>query len=313
MKVEDAFIVTALPVAWQDIFALQDEITGAIVMALEVTLTEKEQERVARRYTDNLDAYDIYLRGRTYLRGTADAHLQARELFDRAIELDPMFAAAYAEKSTTYFSNLVMTMGQSPDALDRALEAAQMAVTLDDSLPLAHTRLAWVHLARMEHEQAIAEAEQAVTLDPNDAESLAQLGNILNWTGKAEEGIGHIEKAMRLNPHYPFNYLYYLGHAYYLLGRSEEAIATFERVVNRNPDFSPPQRHLSVLYTEQGRDEEARAAMMEVLRINPKASIEDSRQRCLYRQDSKLLDRFFGGMRTAGMPEGVPGMPTSRM
>ncbi|MFQ5972290.1 MAG: adenylate/guanylate cyclase domain-containing protein [Alphaproteobacteria bacterium] len=298
---------------WQDIFMLQDEITGAIVTALEVTLTESEQERVARQYTNNLDAYDIYLRGRTYLRGTADAHLQARELFEQAIGLDPMFAAAYAEKSTTYFSNLVMTMRQSPNALDLALEAAQMAVTLDDSLPLAHTRLAWVHLARMEHELAIAEAEQAVALDPNDAESLAQLGNILNWTGKAEEGIGHIEKAMRLDPHYPFNYLFYLGHAYYLLGRSEEAIQTLERVVNRNPDFSPAYRHLSVLYTEEGRDEEARVAMTEVLRINPEASIEDSRHRCLYRQDPELLDRFFGGMQTAGMPEGMPGQAASPM
>ena len=80
--------------------------------------------------------------------------------------------------------------------------------------------------------------ERAVALDPNDAESLAQLGNILNWTGRAEEGIGYIEKAMRLNPHYPFNYLFYLGHAYYLLGRSDEATTTLQRVVNRNPNFS---------------------------------------------------------------------------
>ncbi len=265
-----------------DIFAVQDELTTSIVAALEVMLTEDEQTRVARQYTSNLEAYDLFLRGRSYLRGTKRTHLQARQLFDEAIELDPTFAAAYAEKSVTYFSNFIMPMSQDPKVLEAALEEAERAVVLDDSLPLARARLGWVYLAKMRHEEAITEGRRAIALDPNDADSYAQLGNILNWAGKPEEGIGLIEKAMRLNPHYPFSYLFYLGHAYYLLGRNDEAIVLMKRVVTRAPYFLPVHRHLAVLYQESGRQEEARAEVAAVLRIFPGASIEDSRQRCLY-------------------------------
>ena len=296
-----------------DIFAVQDELTTSIVAALEVMLTEDEQTRVARQYTSNLEAYDLFLRGRSYLRGTKRTHLQARQLFDEAIELDPTFAAAYAEKSVTYFSNFIMPMSQDPKVLEAALEEAERAVVLDDSLPLARARLGWVYLAKMRHEEAIAEGRRAIALDPNDADSYAQLGNILNWAGKPEEGIGLIEKAMRLNPHYPFSYLFYLGHAYYLLGRNDEAIALMKRVVTRAPYFLPVHRHLAVLYQESGRQEEARAEVAAVLRIFPGASIEDSRQRCLYVREPALLERFFDGLRKAGMPEGVPGEKPMKM
>ena len=296
-----------------DIFAVQDELTTSIVAALEVMLTEDEQTRVARQYTSNLEAYDLFLRGRSYLRGTKRTHLQARQLFDEAIELDPTFAAAYAEKSVTYFSNFIMPMSQDPKVLEAALEEAERAVVLDDSLPLARARLGWVYLANMRHEEAIAEGRRAIALDPNDADSYAQLGNILNWAGKPEEGIGLVEKAMRLNPHYPFSYLFYLGHAYYLLGRNDEAIALMKRVVTRAPYFLPVHRHLAVLYQESGRQEEARAEVAAVLRIFPGASIEDSRQRCLYVREPALLERFFDGLRKAGMPEGVPGEKPMKM
>ncbi len=290
-----------------DIFAVQDEITQAIVTALEVTLTEDEEERVARRYTDVLEAYDLYLRGRTYLRGTKRTHLQARKLFEKAIRLDPNFAAAYADKSMTYFSNFIMPMSRDPKVLEAALETAKRSVALDDSLPLAHARLGWAYLATMRHEEAIAEGRRAIALDPNNADSLAQLGNILNWAGQPEEGIRFIKKAMRLNPRYPFNYLFYLGHAYYLLRQHEEAIALMNRVVTRAPNFLPVHRHLAILYQELGREEEARAAVAEVLRIFPGASIEDSRERCLYKRDPALIGRFLDGLRKSGMPEGVAG------
>ncbi|MCH7795320.1 MAG: tetratricopeptide repeat protein, partial [Proteobacteria bacterium] len=147
----------------------------------------------------------------------------------------------------------------------------------------------------------------AVALGPNDAESHAQLGNILNWSGKPKEGIAFIQKAMRLNPRYPFYYLFYLGHSNYLLGNREEAIDLMKRVVTRAPNFLPVRRHLAVLYQEVGLEEDAKAQAAEVLRIFPGASIEDSRQRCLYVREPALLERFFDGLRKSGMPEGVPG------
>jgi tetratricopeptide (TPR) repeat protein len=263
--------------------------------------------RVARQYTANIEAYDLFLRGRTYLRGTKQTHLKARGLFDQAIGLDPEFAAAYAEKSMTYFAGFIMPMTRSSKVLEASVEIAERAVALDDSLPLAHARLGWAYFANQRHDEAIAAARRAIALGPNDAESHAQLGNILNWSGQPREAIGLIEKAMRLNPHYPFYYLFYLGHSHYLLENREKSIELMKRVVTRAPNFLPVRRHLAVLYQEVGLAAEANAQTAEVLRIFPGASIEDSRARCLYIHDPKLLGRFFDGLRKSGMPEGEPG------
>jgi TolB-like protein/class 3 adenylate cyclase len=290
-----------------DIFAVQDEITESIVAALEVILTEGEQEHEVRRYTDVVEAYDLFLRGRTYLQGTKQTHLKARKLFDQAIELDPNFAAAYAEKSFTYFSSFIMPMSRNKKVIKAAVKVAERAVALDDSLPLAHARLGWTYFAARRHKEAIAEGTRAIALGPNDAESHAQLGNLMNWTGNPEKGIGLIKKAMRLNPNYPYYYLFYLGHSHYLLENHEEAIQHMKRVVTRAPYFLPVRRHLSVLFQEIGLKKEARAQVKEVLRIFPGASIEDERQRCYYMWTPALQKRFFGGLRKSGMPEGRRG------
>ena len=290
-----------------DIFAVQDEITGSIVAALEVILTEGEQEHEVRRYTDVVEAYDLFLRGRTYLQGTKQTHLKARKLFDQAIELDPNFAAAYAEKSFTYFSSFIMPMSRNKKIVKTAVKVAESAVALDDSLPLAHARLGWAYFAARRHKEAIAEGTRAITLGPNDAESHAQLGNLMNWTGNPEKGIGLIKEAMRLNPNYPYYYLFYLGHSHYLLENHKEAIQLMKRVVTRAPYFLPVRRHLSVLFQEVGLKKEARAQTKEVLRIFPGASIEDERQRCYYMWTPALQKRFFKGLRKSGMPEGRRG------
>jgi TolB-like protein/class 3 adenylate cyclase len=291
----------------RDIFAVQDELTEAIVASLRVALTEAERSRTARHYTDNLEAYDLFLRGRSYLRGSRQTHLKARNLFEQAIVLDPEFAAAHAEKSMTYFSGFIMPMSRDPKVIKGSLAAAERAVELDPNLPLANARLGWALFANRRHEDAIAAGKRAVALGPSDAESHAQLGNILNWTGKPDEAIPYLERAMRLNPHFPFYYRFYLGHSHYLLGNREQAIELMERVVTRAPYFLPVRRHLAVLYEEIGETEKAKAQTKEILRIFPGASIEDERARCFYMWEPDLQMRFFDGLRRSDMPEGVPG------
>ena len=153
----------------------------------------------------------------------------------------------------------------------------------------------------------MTEGRRAVALGPNDAESHAQLGNLMNWTGNPEEGIVLIKKAMRLNPNHPYYYLFYLGHSHYLMGNNDEAIQLMNRVVTRAPYFLPVRRHLAVLFQEIGMKKEARAQVKEVLRIFPGASIEDERQRCYYMWTPALQKRFFTGLRKSGMPEGRRG------
>ena len=290
-----------------DVFKVQDEITSIVVSSLQVILTEDEQGRTAIRHTDVIEAYDLYLRGRTFLRGTKRTHLKARELFDKAIKLDPAFAAAHAEKSFTYFSSFIMPMSRDPKVVKAALVAAERAVELDETLPLAYARLAWAYFATRQHPKAVTAARRAVALGPNDAEANVQLGNILNWSGKPDEGMLYVERAIRLNPHHPYYYLFYLGQSYYLKGENDKAIELMKRVVTRAPYFLPVRRHLAVLYIEKGMIKEAKAETKEVLRIFPGASIEDERARCFYRWTPEVLKRFFTGLRKSGMPEGKAG------
>ncbi len=286
-----------------DIFALQDEITEKIVKALEVKLTEGEQEQMARRYTENLEAYDYFLRGRAYYaRATKETTAQAREMFERAIELDPTFAGAYAILSHTHWQDWRNQWSEDPQALERAFEAAKKAVALDDSLPLAHTHLAWVYVFRKQYEEAIAEGERAIALDPNFAEGYARLGQILTMAGRPQEAVDLVKKAMRLDPHYPHGYLFYLGRAYYAMGKHEEAIAALKKSLTRNPDLMVSHLVLAAIHSELGRTEEAQVEVAEVLRISPRASLESQREKLPYK-DQAELERYLEALRKAGLPE----------
>src|SRR5712692_2045682 len=153
-------------------------------------------------------------------------------------------------------------------SLERATELAQKAVTLEGSLPMAHWVLGWCYVYQRQHEQAIAEGEQAIVLGPNDAATYIGLAEILNWAGRPEEALRLTEKAMRLDPHYLL-YLFELGHAYYLMGRNEEAMAAFERLLPHCPDCLGTRMYLASIYVELGREEEARAQVAEILRRSP--------------------------------------------
>ncbi len=285
----------------QDIFALQDEIRQKIVLALKVKLTQEEQERFKSAPTDNLEAYDYFLRGlERYWRLTKEANIQARQMFERAIELDPRYAAAYAELGWTYTAAWFAQWSPDLQALEQAFELAQKAVTLDDTSPRAHMLLDWIYLFKEQHGQAIAEVERAIVFDPNLAVGYARMGFILNFAGRPQEASGFVEKALRLDPAYPFFSLAALGQAYRLVGRYEEAVATFKRVLNLNPDLWVAHAQLTIIYSELGRDEEARAEAAELLRVSPNFSLEVMKQR-LPVKDPVEVERYISAMRKAGL------------
>jgi adenylate cyclase len=289
-----------------EIFALQDEIRQKIVFALKVKLTPEEQERFQRAPTNNLEAYDFYLqgmesRGRAFYEGKKEANAQARHLFERAVELDPQYAGAYAALSLTYFLDWFYRWSPDPArSLEQAFELAQRAVVLDDSLPTPHQVLGFVYVWKKQHEQAITEAERAIALDPNDADGYENLGRILVWAGRAEEAIGLIEKAMRLNPRYPPLYSHSLGWAYSVAGRCKEALAPLKKVLILNPDFVPAHSNLVLCYAELGRLEEARAEAAEILRLVPNYSLEVVRQSVPYK-DPAVIERYLAAARKAGL------------
>lgn len=285
----------------KDIFALQDEVTQKIVSALVVKLTEDERERLVRKGTDSLEAYDHTLRGMDYFfRFTKEANDKARQMFEKAIDMDRKYALAHTWLGWTYWVDYSFGWSLDLQLLDRAFESAQRAISLDDSVSEAHALLGKVYLWKRQHDLAIAELEKTLNLNPNYADGLAGLGEALYFAGRPEEAVGLIKKAMRLNPKYPIWYLLNLGHAYFLTGKYEEAIRTLKRVVTRNPNFWPAYIYLAASYVELGQEEKARIEVLELLRINPGFSLEAGRQRPPYK-DKEVLEHLFDILRKAGL------------
>ena len=288
----------------KDIFVLQGEIVRKIVAYLALRLTKGEQERILGQYvgtyTDNPEAYDSYMRGREYLlRNSKEVHAQARQLFERAIELDPTYAVAYAVLGFTYLQDWVFQWSRDPQALEQAFALAQKALALDDSMPFAHQLLGRVYQAKQQHEQAIAEAERAIVLAPNYANGYATLGQMLNVAGRPQDAIEVAEKALRLDPRNPSEALAALGNAYRLTGRYEEAIATFKKLQNFR-DHPVAHMSLAIMYSETGREEEARAEAAEILRLMPNFSLEEMKQRSPWK-DQTRLERDLAALRKAGL------------
>jgi adenylate cyclase len=129
-----------------DIFTLQDEIVQKIVTTLKLQLTLQEQGFIVRKHTNNLEAYDAFLRGVEYFsHNTKETDAQARQLYEKAIALDPQYAEAYAWLSYTYWREWVTRWSTDPQTLERALTLVHQALALDDSLPIAHSLLGYVH------------------------------------------------------------------------------------------------------------------------------------------------------------------------
>ncbi len=245
----------------QDIFALQDEIVQKIVTTLRLQLTLQEQGYIVRKHTDNLEAYDSFLRGVEYRwRNTKEAVAQARQMYEKALALDPQYAEAYAALGGAYYIEWIWRWSADPQTLERAFELAQKAVALDDSLPGAHSLLGQVYAQKQQSDQAIAEGERAIALDPNNADSYARQAEVLNYAGRAEEALRMVEQALRLNPRYPPWYLIELGWAYRSTGRYAEAIATLQELISRSPNFLTAHLQLALSYWLQWVAQQSPAA-----------------------------------------------------
>jgi adenylate cyclase len=282
---------------YTDIFGLQDEVIGEIVAALKLNLTESEWATLDQRPTDNMEAYEHLLRGYdAHNRGNRDGNLEAREWFEKAIALDPSFAAAYELLGFTYYVAFAFQWEHGQDLLVRAFELAEKALALEPNAFGATMLRSHVYLWRRQFDLAIAEAEAALALNPNDADGYSGLGETLTWAGRPEEAVGWIRQAMRLNPEYPIFYSWNLGHAYWLTGRTEDAIALMEEVIARNPDWPPAHGYLVAMYGELGQMEKALAAFAELTRVSPEISVEGTRQTLPYKNPAHL-ERFLDGVR----------------
>ncbi|MFH1241487.1 MAG: tetratricopeptide repeat protein, partial [Pseudomonadota bacterium] len=286
----------------KDIFALQDEITLKILNALQVKLTEGEQVRIYGRGTDNLEAYFKVLEGREQSsRFNEDGNAMARKLFEQAIALDPNYAMAYWRLSATYLMDLILGSTKSPkESLKQAENLAQKALAVGGALAEAHALLGRIYLAKRQYEQAIAEGERAIAIDPNSPIAQYALAFSLTRVGKHEEAIALYKKAMRSDPIPSTSLLTMLGNAYNLAGRYEDGISTLKKVLHSSPDNLVAHVGLAIGYSLSGREEEARAEAAEVLRIDPNFSLKHFGKELMYK-DQADTDRVVGALHKAGL------------
>lgn len=281
----------------EELFDVQDELTQTIVATVAGCLEDAEIRMVANKRTDSLPAYDCLLRGIRHLRGYGpDDNRLARELFEQAVALDPQYARAHA-----YLALALLVenhYGGASDAIkQRALDLATAAVRLDPRDSRCHTFLGQVHRLRDEYDLAISHLERGLVLNPNDALGLVHLGGVLGVSGRAEEGIELLHRAIRLDPYVHFAWGT-LALCLYCVRRYEEALAA-SRKLGREKTLWQMGREAACL-AQLGRLDEARAQAAEVLRRKPGFSVRAEMPHYRYPADAEHLRE---GLLKAGFPE----------
>ncbi|MEW5908380.1 MAG: adenylate/guanylate cyclase domain-containing protein [Thermodesulfobacteriota bacterium] len=285
----------------EDIFDLQDEVSQKIVSALAVKLTAGEQERLLKKETANMDAYDAYLRGLEYQsRFTKESNHQARLNFEKATTLDPRFASAVARLGWTYFADWAMGWSLDPQSLETAMKKAQTAISINSSSGEAYCLKASVLTWEKRHDEAIQAHEKALSLNPNYVEALSGLGEALTWAGRPEEAISIIEEAIRLNPRHPVYYEFNLGHAFFLIRRYDKCIKALEASISINPDFYPSRIFMAAAYAEMGKTDEARSSLAPIMKHFTKDSLTTLGYRLPYK-DPEMFQRIMNALSQAGM------------
>jgi adenylate cyclase len=284
----------------EDIFALQDEITKEIITALHLKLTRGEEVRLEAKGTDNLKAYLKFMQAREYISEfNIEGNASARQLAEEAIALDPEYGPAYRLLGVTHLHDTWFGTSKSPkQSMAKAVELVQKAIELDDGY--GHSVMGFLLLQIGQYDNAVAEAERGVALNPSYADSHAWLGITFRFSGRDQEAIPELEKAIRLNPIPPSWYLHNLGLAYFRIGRYEEGIKTCEEAVRQEPESLYARLELAAVYSLSGQDEKARAEANEVLRMHPKFSLEEFGKRFTAKsQEGK--ERYLGALRKAGL------------
>jgi adenylate cyclase len=284
----------------EDIFAIQDEVTGAIVATLPGRVEAATQERVKRKPTDNMAAYECVLAAKVlHHRSQRDANAEAQLLLDRAIALDPNYAHAHAWKACVLGQTWVYGWCADRDAtFQRVIDELQIALALDDNDSDVHRILAAVNLTRDDHDKAAYHQERAIALNPNYDLIVVQQGEFLTWLGRPEEGIDWIRKAMRLNPYHPERFWNHLGRALYCAERFAEAAEAFARITR--PDHTH-HAFLAAIFAQMGNSVAAAAHAAEVVKLEPTFSVTSYLATQHYKQEADRA-RHEAGLLKAGLP-----------
>jgi serine/threonine-protein kinase len=250
-----------------DLFTLEDQIYGKLIAALDVNPTTDELAKSEARPTDNVAAYDLYLRGRNDLRGDdINKTKSALDYFNQALKQDPKFALAYtgiADASLKMYAT-----NKDSFWAQKAIAAAQQAERLNENLPEVHFTLGSTYAASGKYSEAIAELKRAISLAPNSDEGYRRLGSAYLNAGQNAQAIEGFQKAIQLNPYYWVNQNS-LGTAYFQLGDYAKALEAFQQISVLEPDLSAGYENVGNIYLQQGEYEKSIPYLQKAIQIQP--------------------------------------------
>jgi adenylate cyclase len=284
----------------EEIFAIQDEVTSSIAATLFGRVEAARHDRVQRKRTENMAAYEYVLTGKVLHHwSNRDANAEAIRMLDRAIELDPNYAHAHAWKACVTGQAWMHGWCEDRGASERLiLDELQIALSLDDNDADVHRILAAVKLNFNEHDKAIYHQDRALGLNPNSDLIVVQQGELLTWLGRPEEGIDWIRRAMRLNPYHPERFWSHLGRAQYTARSYADAIESFSKLT------APDHTHhafLAASSAQLGNRTAAAAHAHEVLQRQRDFTIGRYLETLHYRQPSDVA-HLRDGLLKAGLP-----------
>jgi TolB-like protein/tetratricopeptide (TPR) repeat protein len=282
-----------------DIFALQDEVTRTIAATLGVKMQDVVLQRALKKSAAELSAYDCLLRARRYTWTlSADMHLEARDLLEKAVELDPLSADAHALLANVYLGEHRFEMNPRPNPIGRALVHALAATRLDPQNAYARCWLAIVHFFRGENEKFEAEAQLALSLNPNDPETLADIGHYYAFMGQFERGAELSRCAQQLNPLHPGWYHFSFARLHYNERNYQQTIADVEKVAL--PHFY--WTHMLTAAAKGQLDQaDAADALAKVFEVKPNFSARIELRK--WNAAPADLEHILQGLRKAGLRE----------
>jgi adenylate cyclase len=291
----------------EDIFAVQDDVTEMIVGTLASgyggRLRKAWQRRTERKATENFQAFDCFMRAMDAIHFTKDDIRRAGELFEEAIRLDPNYAKAYAKRAWLHIADAAYGWSEDYDgSMAKGLEFATKSLEADDSESWAHWALAGYYWNNGRHDLALSELDEAIELNPNDAEVLTDIGLCLSYAGRAEEGLESAHKAMRINAHSPQWFLMQLGQIYFDARQYEQAVTTLENL--RSLEMTLTRLYLAASHAALDQSSKAEEAIERVLELDPLATLEKwANVNLAPYADQKDLEHFRENLRKAGLPD----------
>jgi adenylate cyclase len=287
-----------------DVFALQDEVTVAVVSAIQPKLLQTEIAMATRRRPENLTAYDLFLRAmQQFYLTTREGLAEAIKLANRALKLDPRFGLVAAMAGVCHMQRVLFGYAVDPQ-FDRkeAVRFFRLALSVDDGDPDTLARAALISAYMVgDSESEIEMADRAVALNPNLFIAWGASGQVYRIAGLPGEAVRSFERAIRLSPVDPLLHFTFtgMGMAFIELRRFDEAIAAGKKAQRLNPSYSGAYRCLASAFAHLGRDAEAREAAARLLEVDPTFTISGWIARGGQTNPKLLID----GLRKAGLPE----------